>query len=510
MECFHTLASQPWHASSGGFDEYTIVTDTMWESIHPELPSESLTQVMDAVVRHDNDNIWVVIVYDANALRLVLQSPVTWTYDDSGVYDAIFKVLGGKDRGPQDDNLVDALCADIQYTSNIVQLGENAYLYKEDDEHYTIAEEPPCTDVVYGAGSPEEAINTITRAIDKLGITSVCVVAPLSRVMAWTYAQTKIPVYTVTDESIPTTYQYYITDGNIKDPVKERNSGCRRISVIYSDSLRSPPTTRSPYHISNIFKHCVRRTDISNIDTDMVRDVLKHMACIEPDLVTDPVKMANLQHQVTCALAGGAPVTIGEESPEQVLCNQECSICLMEEDTPSVTIPTCKHTYHRTCLFEWIQHYDTSCPLCRQSCTWMELSTSATLPSASNQLQDMLLSALNRRFDTTNEPIIIMPSQCMDQLDHDVMIPYHTQSHGPYVSIRLIQDELVDNEPVDVYVIGMDTNDASTHYILKDILQHNNLDVDTQPWSLFTTSIYTDKQFYRMLRKSPHGARRRH
>ncbi|KAL2630087.1 hypothetical protein R1flu_014773 [Riccia fluitans] len=49
--------------------------------------------------------------------------------------------------------------------------------------------------------------------------------------------------------------------------------------------------------------------------------------------------------------------------------HRECTVCLSEFcDMETVyELPQCKHTFHKPCLNQWLQHRRTTCPLCRSS-----------------------------------------------------------------------------------------------------------------------------------------------
>uniref|UniRef100_A0A5K1A2Y6 RING-type domain-containing protein n=1 Tax=Nymphaea colorata TaxID=210225 RepID=A0A5K1A2Y6_9MAGN len=59
----------------------------------------------------------------------------------------------------------------------------------------------------------------------------------------------------------------------------------------------------------------------------------------------------------------------GEHGYDQLLerlGSDDGSICCEEfESTDHILVTTCKHTFHYSCLFEWLSHLPRSCPLCR-------------------------------------------------------------------------------------------------------------------------------------------------
>ncbi|KAF3771948.1 RING finger protein 122 [Nymphaea thermarum] len=50
--------------------------------------------------------------------------------------------------------------------------------------------------------------------------------------------------------------------------------------------------------------------------------------------------------------------------------DDECSICCEEFDSDDhILVTTCHHTFHHSCLFEWLTRLPLSCPLCRSDCS---------------------------------------------------------------------------------------------------------------------------------------------
>lgn len=50
-----------------------------------------------------------------------------------------------------------------------------------------------------------------------------------------------------------------------------------------------------------------------------------------------------------------------EKTMEKVI--GECSICLQEMTTHSITALPCAHIFHTSCIQKWLQHHST-CPIC--------------------------------------------------------------------------------------------------------------------------------------------------
>ncbi|XP_057796764.1 probable E3 ubiquitin-protein ligase XERICO isoform X2 [Salvia miltiorrhiza] len=60
---------------------------------------------------------------------------------------------------------------------------------------------------------------------------------------------------------------------------------------------------------------------------------------------------------------------------------QECSICLSEfEPNAAVNHLTCGHVFHNLCLEKWLNYWNTTCPLCRNSMMPQDVEDDDTCP----------------------------------------------------------------------------------------------------------------------------------
>ncbi|KAL2246018.1 UNVERIFIED_CONTAM: putative E3 ubiquitin-protein ligase XERICO [Sesamum indicum] len=57
---------------------------------------------------------------------------------------------------------------------------------------------------------------------------------------------------------------------------------------------------------------------------------------------------------------------------------QECSICLTEfEPKAEINHLSCGHVFHKLCLEKWLNYWNTTCPLCRNSMMPQEVEDDA-------------------------------------------------------------------------------------------------------------------------------------
>ncbi|KAF3774493.1 RING finger protein 122 [Nymphaea thermarum] len=122
----------------------------------------------------------------------------------------------------------------------------------------------------------------------------------------------------------------------------------------------------------NTLRHLMEmdRTAAERAETEVAETIMNQMEVARND--NPPNVTVFMEIRVDCTIEISdeeASESSGEHGYDRLLerlGDDECAICCEEFDSDDhILVTTCHHTFHHSCLFEWLTRLPLSCPLCR-------------------------------------------------------------------------------------------------------------------------------------------------
>jgi hypothetical protein len=253
-----------------------------------------------------------------------------------------------------------------------------------------------------------------------------------------------------------------------------------------------------------------------NVSASYVREhlagVLRHMAKVDPELLTNSAKLAALYHRFRLTLVGGPAVIVGEASKMRMECNEDCPVCIGEcDEVSAITLP-CGHTYHEHCILAWLTRVPT-CPTCRAECDPSAVFGIARIESDTNRAYMLMNMLLGERLDIDCHQCMVAPTEFFEGINLSMCEPCEVHRYGPVQAVLLNASD-VDNPsfPPDlsqpeVYVAGLSIYDAIDREAIVEVLKGVGIDLvqdDVYVFqcgcrNTFETSKSPSLEFYRMM-----------